>query len=86
MDREFEFFVTTQEPHRPDEKERNRIRQLVMRNFIETKWSKGNDNASENISNVTVQKKTALKSKFRLPKPGQGVVEVSIFVLFSCAR
>lgn len=76
MDREYEFFVTTEEPHQPEGNDRGRIRRVVMRNFFETKWSDPSSNASEHNSKETVQKKTNLKSRFRLPKPGQEAVEV----------
>lgn len=73
MEREYEFFVTTDEPHQPDGPERGRIRRLVMRNFFESKWSDPTNNSSENSSASTVQAKKNLKSRFRLPKPGQDV-------------
>ena len=71
MDREYEFFVTTDEPHQPDGPERGLIRRLVMRNFFETKWSGPTTNSSEHNSASTVQARTNLRSRFRLPKPGQ---------------
>jgi hypothetical protein len=71
-DKEYEFFVTTEEPHQPEGQDRGLIRRLVMRNFFETKWSGPEaNNTSENNSASTVQSKTKLKSRFRLPKPGQ---------------
>ena len=77
MDREYEFFVTTQEPRRPNGKDRGRVRRVVMRNFVEAKGSKGNGNGSEKISNETVEKKGGLKARFRLEKPGRKSTEVS---------
>lgn len=71
MEKEYEFFVTTNEPHQPDGPERGLIRRLVMRNFFESKWSGPSNNSSEHNSASTVQAKTKLKSRFRLGKPGQ---------------
>lgn len=76
MEREYEFFVTTEEPHQPEGPERGLIRRLVMRNFFETKWSSPTDNTSANNSASTVQAKTRLKSRFRLPKPGREASEI----------
>lgn len=75
MDREYEFFITTEEPHQPEGVERGRIRRLVMRNFFETKWSGPSNNSSKHHSASTVQAKTSLKSRFRLPKPGQETID-----------
>ncbi|KAF2122194.1 hypothetical protein BDV96DRAFT_609179 [Lophiotrema nucula] len=71
MEREYEFFVTTDEPHQPEGSERGKIRRLVMRNFFETKLSGPATTSSKNNSASTVQSKQKLKSRFRLPKPGQ---------------
>jgi hypothetical protein len=71
MEREYEFFVTTDEHHQPEGQERGLIRRLVMRNFFETKWSGPSNNSSELNSASTVQSKQRLRSRFRLPKPGQ---------------
>ncbi|KAF1968520.1 hypothetical protein BU23DRAFT_583196 [Bimuria novae-zelandiae CBS 107.79] len=71
MEREYEFFVTTEEPNQPDGQDRGRIRRVVMRNFFETKSVEGGNRTSEHNSKETVQKKTSLKSRFRLSKPGQ---------------
>lgn len=72
MDREYEFFVTTEEPHQPEGVERGRIRRVVMRNFFEAKWAGPNNNASENNSASTVMAGKQLKSRFRLSKIGDG--------------
>ncbi|KAF2187900.1 hypothetical protein K469DRAFT_568299 [Zopfia rhizophila CBS 207.26] len=71
MEKEYEFFVTTDEPRQPDGPERGLIRRLVMRNFFETKCSAPSNNSSEHSSATTVQARTRLKHRFRLPKPGQ---------------
>lgn len=71
MDREYEFFVTTEEPHQPEGVERGLIRRLVMRNFFETKWAGPQKNSSENNSASTVMAKTQLKNRFRLSKMGE---------------
>jgi hypothetical protein len=75
MDKEYEFFVTTDEPHQPEGSERGLIRRLVMRNFFETKWSGPEKNTSERNSKEAVRAKPNLKSRFRLPKPGQEIRE-----------
>ncbi|KAF2261298.1 hypothetical protein CC78DRAFT_535759 [Lojkania enalia] len=71
MDREYEFFVTTEKPHQPDGPERGLIRRLVMRNFFETKWAGPASDTSEHNSASTIQSKGKLKTRFRLRKPGQ---------------
>ncbi|ORX91772.1 hypothetical protein BCR34DRAFT_608939 [Clohesyomyces aquaticus] len=71
MEREYEFFVTTDEPQQPEGASRGLIRRLVMRNFFETKASNPGTTSSESNSASTVQSKTQLKSRFRLAKPGQ---------------
>ena len=68
MDRDYEFFVTTEEPHQPNGQDRGRIRRMVMKNFFETKGSESGNTTSEQNSKETVQKKTKLKSRFRLSK------------------
>ena len=75
MDKEYEFFVTTDEPHQPEGSDRGLIRRLVMRNFFETKWSGPEKNTSERNSKEAVKAKPNLKSRFRLPKPGQEIRE-----------
>ncbi|KAF2732912.1 hypothetical protein EJ04DRAFT_496075 [Polyplosphaeria fusca] len=75
MDREYEFFVTTNEPHQLEGQERGLIRRLVMRNFFETKWTDPTNASSEHTSASTVKSKKRLKSRFRLSKPGQEVAE-----------
>ncbi|KAH8723709.1 hypothetical protein GQ44DRAFT_828094 [Phaeosphaeriaceae sp. PMI808] len=69
-DREYEFFVTTDEPQQPDGVERGRIRRLVMHNFFEMKEA-GPQCTSAHNSASTVQAKTELKGRFRLSKVGQ---------------
>jgi hypothetical protein len=71
LDREYEFFVTTEEPHQPEGVERGKIRRLVMRNFFETKAAGPQTNASEHSSASTVMAKKQLKNRFRLPKSGE---------------
>ncbi|KAF1994041.1 hypothetical protein P154DRAFT_625002 [Amniculicola lignicola CBS 123094] len=78
MDREYEFFVTTEEPHQPEGQERGLIRRLVMRNFFESKWAGPSTNTSESNSASTVQSRGSLKSRFRLPKPGQEFTEPKV--------
>ncbi|KAF2683922.1 hypothetical protein K458DRAFT_431558 [Lentithecium fluviatile CBS 122367] len=66
--REFEFFVTTEEPHQPEGLERGLIRRLVMRNFFEAK-SAGVEKEGEReelSSEATVKAKGRLKTRFRL--------------------
>ena len=70
MEREYEFFVTTEEPQQPDGLDRGRIRRLVMRNFFETKGSETANCSSKQSSASTVQAKTQLKARFRLSKGG----------------
>jgi hypothetical protein len=71
MEREYEFFVTTEEPQQPDGLDRGRIRRLVMRNFFETKGSETANSSSKQSSASTVQAKTQLKTRFRLSKGGE---------------
>lgn len=75
MDREYEFFVTTNEPHQPQGTERGLIRRLVMRNFFETKGAGPQNNTSEHSSASTVMAKKQLKNRFRLSKVGQETPE-----------
>jgi hypothetical protein len=70
MEREYEFFVTTEEPHQPEGAERGKIRRLVMRNFFDTKSAGPQVNTSEHSSASTVMAKKQLKSRFRLFNPG----------------
>ncbi|KAH7071867.1 hypothetical protein BKA63DRAFT_446579 [Paraphoma chrysanthemicola] len=70
-DREYEFFVTTDEPHQPEGTDRGLIRRTVMRNFFEAKWAGSQNNTSEHNSASTVMAEKQLKSRFRLPKPGK---------------
>ncbi|RMZ70071.1 tachykinin family [Pyrenophora seminiperda CCB06] len=69
MKREYEFFVTTGEPHQPQGEERGMIRRLVMRNFFDTKASMLPINASEHSSASTAMAEKQLKNRFRLLKP-----------------
>lgn len=78
MDREYEFFVTTQEPHQPEGVERGLIRRLVMRNFFEAKWAGLHKNASEHNSASTVMAGKQLKSRFRLSKIVDGSREAKV--------
>ncbi|KAF2649623.1 hypothetical protein K491DRAFT_721513 [Lophiostoma macrostomum CBS 122681] len=68
MEREYEFFVTTEEPQQPNGPERGLIRRLVMRNFFETRGSEIASSSSKQSSASTVQAKTQLKTRFRLSK------------------
>lgn len=74
-DREYEFFVTTDENHQPEGTDRGLIRRLVMRNFFEAKWAGSQNNTSEHNSASTVMAKKQLKNRFRLPKPGNASTE-----------
>jgi hypothetical protein len=74
-DREYEFFVTTDEPHQPEGMERGLIRRLVMRNFFETKGAGVQNNISEHNSASTVMAKKGLKNRFRLSKFGEDGAE-----------
>jgi hypothetical protein len=69
MAREYEFFVSTDEPHQPEGVERGMIRRLVMRNFFDSKSAGLQGSTSENNSASTVMAKQQLKSRFRLPNP-----------------
>jgi hypothetical protein len=66
--REFEFFVTTDQPHQPEGAQRGLIRRLVMRNFFDTKWSgtEKEGERSELSSEATLKAKGKLKTRFRL--------------------
>lgn len=66
--REFEFFVTTEEPHQPEGAQRGLIRRLVMRNFFDAKWSgiEREGESSEQSSEATLKAKGSLKTRFRL--------------------
>lgn len=72
MDRQYEFFVTTNEPHQPVGVERGLIRRLVMRNFFDTKWAGPKNNASEHNSASAVMAQRQLRSRFRLAEAGEG--------------
>ena len=71
LGREYEFFVTTEEPHQPEGTDRGLIRRLVMRNFFETKGAGAENSTSAHNSASTVMAKQQLKSRFRLSKIGQ---------------
>lgn len=75
MEREYEFFVTTEEPQQPEGSDRGLIRRLVMKNFFDSKSAGPSSNTSEHNSASTVQAKTKLKSRFRLSKSGQPEAE-----------
>jgi hypothetical protein len=76
-DKEYEFFVTTDEPHQPEGTDRGLIRRLVMRNFFDTKGEGPQNKACENNSASTVMAKKQLKSRFRLSKVGQEMAETT---------
>ncbi|PVI01904.1 hypothetical protein DM02DRAFT_331986 [Periconia macrospinosa] len=69
--REYEFLVTTEQPHHAKGTERQRIRQKVMRNFFEVQKAGPLATTSETSSVSTAQAQTKLKSRFRLSKTGQ---------------
>jgi hypothetical protein len=69
MEREYEFFVTTDEPHQPAGVERGIIRRLVMRNYFDTKMARLQLNSSQNNSVSTVIGKKKLKNRFRISEP-----------------
>jgi hypothetical protein len=69
MEREYEFFVTTDEPHQPAGVERGMIRRLVMRNYFDTKMAALQLNSSQNNSVSTVIAKKKLKNRFRISEP-----------------
>jgi hypothetical protein len=66
IERKYEFFVTTGEPHQPEGVERGKIRRLVMRNFFDSKSTGSQTNISEHSSASTALAKKQLKSRFRL--------------------
>lgn len=70
--REYEFLVTTEEPHQAAGTDRQRIRQKVMKSFFEAQKAGPLASTSEISSVSTVQAQTKLKSRFRLSKTGQG--------------
>lgn len=70
LNREYEFFTTTNVPLRAEGTERGRIRRLVMRNFFESKTVGSQENGSEHSSASTVMAKKQLKNRFRLSKDG----------------
>jgi hypothetical protein len=76
-EKEYEFFVTTDEPHQPEGTDRGLIRRLVMRNFFDTKSEGPQNNVCENNSASTVMAKKQLKSRFRLSKVGQETTETT---------
>ncbi|KAF2817670.1 uncharacterized protein BDZ99DRAFT_565381 [Mytilinidion resinicola] len=69
--REYEFFVTTGQPHQPEGASRATIRRVVMRNFFNDKYANTTIPLSAINSSLTVQAGGNLKGRFRLPKPGQ---------------
>ena len=71
MNREYEFFVTTGEPHQPNCAERGMIRRLVMRNFFDSKAAAPQSNASKHSSASTAMAEKQLKNRFRLLKPAK---------------
>jgi hypothetical protein len=70
MEREYEFFVTTDERHQPAGEQRNMIRRLVMRNYFETKMARPQLNEPESSSATTVVAKRQLKNRFRVGERG----------------
>ncbi|KAL1795982.1 hypothetical protein ACET3X_006206 [Alternaria dauci] len=65
-ERQYEFFVTTDEPHQPAGVERSTIRRLVMRNYFDTKIAGPQFNVPEHSSMSAVVAEKQLKSRFRL--------------------
>jgi hypothetical protein len=76
IERKYEFFVTTGEPHQPEGVERGKIRRLVMRNFFDSKSAGSQINISEHSSACTALAKKQLKSRFRLSGSKDGDKEV----------
>jgi hypothetical protein len=66
MEREYEFFVTTDEPHQPAGAQRDTIRRLVMRNHFDMKIAGQQPNLSQHSSVSTIMAKKQLKSRFRI--------------------
>lgn len=66
--KEYEFFVTTDEPRQPEGSDRGLIRRLVMRDYFDTKDAGSQGNKSEHSSATTVLAKEELTSRFRLAK------------------
>lgn len=68
INREYNFFVTTDSQHQPEGMDRGLIRRLVMRNFFDTRGASAEVEtcASANNSAKTVLAKKQLKSRFRL--------------------
>lgn len=65
-ERQYEFFVTTDEPHQPAGVERSTIRRLVMRNYFDAKIAGPQFNVPEHSSMSAVVAEKQLKSRFRL--------------------
>ncbi|KAI4693981.1 uncharacterized protein J4E84_002560 [Alternaria hordeiaustralica] len=69
MEREYEFFVTTDKPYNPAGAERCMIRRLVMRNHFDMKMAGPQINPSQHSSISTAMAKKKLKSRFRISEP-----------------
>ncbi|KAI4919257.1 hypothetical protein J4E85_009515 [Alternaria conjuncta] len=69
MEREYEFFVTTDKPYNPAGAERYMIRRLVMRNHFDMKMAGPQINPSQHSSISTAMAKKKLKNRFRISEP-----------------
>ena len=69
MDREYQFFVTTDKPYNPAGAERCMIRRLVMRNHFDMKMAGPQINPSQHSSISTAMAKKKLKNRFRISEP-----------------
>ncbi|KAI4649405.1 hypothetical protein J4E93_003723 [Alternaria ventricosa] len=69
MEREYEFFVTTNKPYNPAGAERCMIRRLVMRNHFDMKIAGPQINPSQHSSISTAMAKKKLKNRFRISEP-----------------
>ncbi|KAI4662883.1 uncharacterized protein J4E79_004194 [Alternaria viburni] len=69
MEREYEFFVTTDKPYNPAGAERCMIRRLVMRNHFDMKMAGPQINPSQHSSISTAMAKKKLKNRFRISEP-----------------
>ena len=69
MEREYEFFVTTDKPYNLAGAERCMIRRLVMRNHFDMKMAGPQINPSQHSSISTAMAKKKLKNRFRISEP-----------------
>ena len=69
MEREYEFFVTTDKPYNPAGAERCMSRRLVTRNHFDMKMAGPQINPSQHSSISTAMAKKKLKNRFRISEP-----------------